>query len=339
MAIERNYLQAPLFVWWDITYACNLRCKQCYSNSGRPATNELNTEEAKALICELGKMKVFYIYFLGGEPLLRTDFFDLAEYARRCNIEVMMNTNGWFITEAVAAKLEKIGFMHVRVSLDGATPQVHDSIRGVKGSFEKAVNAIRILKKTSIHRIGISPTIFAENAKEVNNLIELAINLDVDEMQLVQLCRTGRGKNVQPLNNAQLEHIREIFNECRDKYKNRIDLSATEGISINNLFKKEDKKLPEFLGCTGGRTCAAIGADGRVQPCILYNVSTGNIRNNHFHGIWHHSPLFQKIRQVPKECMPCSFSLYCGGNCPIENQQGNLSQTYFVEKKFIERGR
>jgi len=339
MSIERNYLQAPLFVWWDITYACNLRCKQCYSNSGKPAPNELSTKEVMALISELGKMRVFYIYFLGGEPLLHPNFFNLAEHARNCDIEVMMNTNGWFITEVVARKLEKIGFMHVRVSLDGATPEVHDSIRGVKGSFEKAINAIRILKKTSIHRIGISPTIFADNAKEVSNLIELAISLGVDEMQLVQLCRTGRGKNVQPINNTQLEHIRQIFNEARDKYKNQIDLSATEGISINSLSEKENKKLSGFFGCTGGRTCAAIEADGRIQPCILYNVSAGNIRDNSFYDIWHHSSLFKKMRQIPKECMPCSFSLCCSGNCPIERQESDLSQTYFVEKKFIERRR
>jgi len=72
------FLNAPIFVWWDVTYACNLKCKQCYSSAGRPSPNELSTLEAKKLIREMSKMKIFYIYFLGGEPLLRKDLFDIV---------------------------------------------------------------------------------------------------------------------------------------------------------------------------------------------------------------------------------------------------------------------
>ena len=268
-----KYLNAPVFVWWNVTYECNLHCRQCYSSSGKPHPNELNTKEAKQLIRELAEMKVFYIYFLGGEPLMRKDFFELAEYAYELGIATMMSTNGWFVTSEIANQLEKIGFMHVRVSIDGSTAQIHDAIRGKKGSFDRAVKAVKILRKTKIPRIGISPTVLAENVEQMTALIELGVELEVDEMQLVQLCATGRGSRAKPASIDQLIKLREVFNNYKEKLAGKLNLTATEGISLEKTLSDEVVSfLPNFWGCPAGRTCLAVEAEGTIQPCILYNV-------------------------------------------------------------------
>lgn len=327
-----NYLSAPVFVWWDVTYACNLRCRQCYSGSGKPHPNELDTKEAKSLIRELAEMKVFYIYFLGGEPLMRKDIFELAEYARECGIATMMSTNGWFVTSEVASRLEKVGFMHLRVSLDGATAKTHDSIRGVKGSFNRAIRAIQLLKETSIPRIGISPTVLSENVDEMSALIKLGLELKVDEIQLVQLCARGRGAQAQPASIDQLIKLRDVFTEYKSKLAGVLNLTATEGISLEeSLDTKNNSSLPDFWGCPAGRTCLSIEAEGTIQPCILYKTSAGNVREKSIGEIWKESPLFKKMRTPNEECLDCRYVRVCSGECPIDS-----CVDYFFRRRFTE---
>lgn len=327
-----KYLRAPIFVWWDVTYACNLHCRQCYSSAGKVHPNELSTEEAKRLIRELGEMKVFYIYFLGGEPLLREDIFELAKCARECKIATMMSTNGWFVTPEIASRLEKTGFMHVRVSLDGATAETHDAIRGVKGSFDRAIRAIQLLKQKNIPRVGISPTVLAENVNEMTVLIELAVSLKVNEMQLVQLCARGRGLQAQPASIPQLIRLREVFKKYRSQLRGRLNLSATEGISTEEfLATGQDSSLPDFWGCPAGRTCLTIEAEGTIQPCILYNASAGNVREETLKNIWHESPLFKKMRTPAKTCKGCRYVEICSGECPIDSCVDNLYRRQFAK--------
>jgi uncharacterized radical SAM superfamily Fe-S cluster-containing enzyme len=83
---KKRQLSAPLFVIWEITGACNLRCKHCLSDAGKKAPDELNTQEVKDLIDVLEKMKVFYVNFSGGEPLVRPDIFEILEYASQKNV-------------------------------------------------------------------------------------------------------------------------------------------------------------------------------------------------------------------------------------------------------------
>lgn len=333
-----KYLSAPIFVWWNITYACNLRCRQCYSNSGKPHPDELSTKEAKDLILELAKMKVFYIYFLGGEPLMRKDIFELAEYAHKCGVSTMMSTNGWFITPEIADCLEKTGLMHVRVSLDGVTARTHDSIRGVKGSFDKAVKAVRLLRKTNIPRVGISPTVLSENVNEMSALIDLGLELGVDEMQLVQLCARGRGAQAQAANITQLTELRDIFVEHKDRLAGKLDLTATEGISLEETLDTEDcSSLPDFWGCPAGRTCLAVEAEGTVQPCILYKKSAGNIRKTNLANIWEKSSLFYQLRTPSKECVGCRYIEVCSGECPIDSCVDRVFRRSFAMECLQER--
>jgi len=96
--VQRPFISgAPFLVVWDVTYACNLKCKHCYANAGKPLENELTTEEAKQAIDKLDRASVPIIAFSGGEPLVRKDFFELAKYAHDKGIYVAVATNGTLI--------------------------------------------------------------------------------------------------------------------------------------------------------------------------------------------------------------------------------------------------
>ena len=134
-------LDAPICLTWELTYACNLTCVHCLSSSGRRDPRELSTEQCKAVIDELERLQAFYVNIGGGEPTVRSDFWELVDYATAHHVGVKFSTNGVRIDEKVAARLAASDYVDVQISLDGATAEVNDAVRG-PGSFAMAIRAV-----------------------------------------------------------------------------------------------------------------------------------------------------------------------------------------------------
>jgi radical SAM protein with 4Fe4S-binding SPASM domain len=334
-----RFLKSPIFVWWDITRACNLNCKQCYSASGKPAPDELSFREVLNIIDQLRKLEIFYIYFLGGEPLMRENIFDIFAYCSQKEIYTMMSTNGWFVDTETAQKLRKTGIRHVRVSLDGATADVHDSIRGVPGSFDRAVEALENLKKAGIPMIGVSPTLMVDNFHQVGEIIDLSIEKGAGEIQVVQLCKTGRGRYLPNLTVDQIQYAREEVKKRISKYANH-NISATEGIMDKKCRSCVEKKIatPSLIGCVGARSCAAINFRGVVSPCILYRKKSGDLRKDSFKKIWDTSPLFLKMREVKGVCHGCDFSDLCVRECILDRKLDEVQRGEMIKSIKISIG-
>ena len=137
-------LAAPICLTWELTYACNLACVHCLSSSGRRDPRELTTAECQEVIDTLERMQVFYVNIGGGEPTVRPDFWELVDYATEHHVGVKFSTNGVKITPEIARRLAGSDYIDVQVSLDGATAEVNDAVRGA-GSFETATRAMRNL--------------------------------------------------------------------------------------------------------------------------------------------------------------------------------------------------
>src|SRR5436190_8484077 len=135
-------LDAPICLTWELTYACNLACRHCLSSSGRRDPRELSTAEAKRVIDELERMQVFYVNIGGGEPTVRSDFWELVDYATEHHVGVKFSTNGIKITPEVAHRLAASDYVDVQISLDGATAEVNDHVRG-PGSYATAIRAMQ----------------------------------------------------------------------------------------------------------------------------------------------------------------------------------------------------
>ena len=104
-------------VVWNSTRTCNLTCRHCYmSSDAKLYKDELSTDEAKQFIDDLADFKVPVLLFSGGEPLIRPDFFELAEYAEKKGIRPTLSTNGTLITREVAHKIKDIGVGYVGIS-------------------------------------------------------------------------------------------------------------------------------------------------------------------------------------------------------------------------------
>src|SRR5580698_734259 len=166
-------LDAPICLTWELTYACNLSCVHCLSSSGRRDPRELTTDECKAVIDTLERMQVFYVNIGGGEPTVRPDFWELVDYATAHHVGVKFSTNGVKITPEVAARLAASDYVDVQISLDGATAEVNDAVRG-PGSYATALRALENLAAAGFKGFKISVVMARQNVGQLDAFKEIA---------------------------------------------------------------------------------------------------------------------------------------------------------------------
>src|SRR6201999_2288751 len=162
---------------WELTYACNLACVHCLSSSGKRDPRELTTQQCKDIIDELERMQVFYVNIGGGEPTVRPDFWELVDYATAHHVGVKFSTNGVRITPEVAARLAASDYVDVQISLDGATAEVNDAVRG-RGSYETALRAMQNLHDAGFRGFKISVVMTRHNIGQLDEFKAIADRFD-----------------------------------------------------------------------------------------------------------------------------------------------------------------
>src|SRR5271154_1505322 len=166
-------LDAPICLTWELTYACNLACVHCLSSSGRRDPNELTTAECKAVIDQFEAMQIFYVNIGGGEPTVRSDFWELVEYATAHHVGVKFSTNGSRITSEVATRLATSDYVDVQISLDGASREVNDAVRG-SGSYDTALTAMGRLRQAGFTGFKLSVVATRHNISQLDQFKRLA---------------------------------------------------------------------------------------------------------------------------------------------------------------------
>src|SRR3954471_15791897 len=184
-------LDAPICLTWELTYACNLACVHCLSSSGRRDPRELTTAECKAVIDELERMQVFYVNIGGGEPTVRADFWELVEYATAHHVGVKFSTNGVRITPERARRLAASDYVDVQISLDGATAEVNDAVRG-PGSYDTALRAMANLRDAGFEGFKLSVVMTRHNIGQLDAFEELADRYGA-QLRITRLRPAGRG--------------------------------------------------------------------------------------------------------------------------------------------------
>ncbi len=187
-------LAAPICLTWELTYACNLACRHCLSSSGRRDPRELTTAECRAVIDELERMQVFYVNIGGGEPTVRADFWELVDYATAHHVGVKFSTNGVRITPEVATRLAASDYADVQISLDGATAEVNDAVRGA-GSYDTAVRAMTNLAEAGFRGFKLSVVVTRANVDQLDAFAALADRYGA-QLRLTRLRPSGRGADV-----------------------------------------------------------------------------------------------------------------------------------------------
>ncbi|MEW6215561.1 MAG: radical SAM protein [Nitrospirota bacterium] len=183
-------LDAPLFVTWDLTQACNLNCLHCFEDAGCSMPDELTKDEKMHLCKQMVELEVSYVAISGGEPLLDKDFFSICEFLRKYNVILKVETNGQLIDQQVANRFAALGFRSVQVSVDGAIPKSFERLRP-KGNWQKAINACKYLVAAGVNtEIVFVPTKF--NIHEVGDIVEMAYEMGIYGFYTGRIMRIGR---------------------------------------------------------------------------------------------------------------------------------------------------
>ncbi|MGZ4214632.1 MAG: mycofactocin radical SAM maturase [Solirubrobacteraceae bacterium] len=306
-------LDAPICLTWELTYACNLACIHCLSSSGRRDPRELTTTECFGVIDELQAMQVFYVNIGGGEPTVRRDFWEILDYATAHDVGVKFSTNGSRITEQAAARVAANDYVDVQISVDGASAEVNDAIRGT-GSFQTAIRALERLAEAGAPSFKISVVITRENMDQLDDFEKLADDFGA-QLRLTRLRPSGRGADVWDGLHPTPSQQRRLY----DWLLERGDKVLT-GDSFFHLAAY-GQRLPGLNMCGAGRVVCLIDPVGDVYACpfaIHDAFRAGNIRSpGGFAAIWRDSELFVDLRrpQTGGACASCSQFDSCRGGC------------------------
>jgi len=305
-------LDAPICLTWELTYACNLSCVHCLSSSGRRDPRELSTDECFAVIDELQWLKVFYVNIGGGEPMLRSDFFPIVEYAVDHQVGVKFSTNGTFIDAEAARRLAAMDYMDIQLSIDGADASVNDLIRG-EGSFAAARRAMDHLADADFGPFKISLVVTRHNVDQLDDFKALADSYGA-QLRVTRLRPSGRGADT-------WHELHPTQAQQRDLYHwllGRNDVLT--GDSFFHLSALGDP-LPGLNLCGAGRVVCLIDPVGDVYACpfvIHDEFLAGNVRDaGGFTSVWRQSELFSSLREPdnPGACASCGSYDACQGGC------------------------
>jgi heme b synthase len=315
-------------VAWETTRRCNLACKHCRAVAeNHHYDNELDTEKSFTLLEQIKEVGTPIIILTGGEPLLREDIFDIAAFGTKLGLRMVMAPNGTLITKENAAKMKESGIKRISVSLDGSTPETHDSFRGLENAFNDSIRGIKIAKKAGLE-FQINTTITKTNLDQIPKILRLAEELGAVAHHIFLLVPTGRGKYIvdSEINAEEYEQTLNWFYDQRKKTK--LQLKATCAPHYYRILRQraaQDGEKVSFAthgldavtkGCLAGTGFCFISHVGRVQTCGFLDVECGDITRQNFKDVWDNSPVFNKLRDIKTlegKCSVCEYKNVCGG--------------------------
>ena len=304
--------QIPLTTILELTHRCNEKCIHCYvvQPAGKPRT-ELTTEEWKDVLAQLASAGTMEVTFTGGEPLLRSDLFEILSEARRLNFAIKLSTNATLIGLSEATTLGKLKLWEVGVSLYSANADIHDAITTMPGSFAKTVNGIKLLTEQGL-RVKIRSVLMKENISSYDELEQLAADLGVGFIQDPLLTPLSSGSHENLIHRIDKEQLRRsLEKEVRRLFTN-FDPEKWEAVRIDKLHSSM---------CKAGVNFCCINPYGKVLPCVQFQLVAGDLRSQSFQEIWRSSPTFLKLRQTTnrdiKKCPDCRLLPVCF-RCPGE---------------------
>jgi mycofactocin biosynthetic radical S-adenosylmethionine protein MftC len=298
-------LDAPICLTWELTYACNLSCLHCLSSSGR--------RDPRELIDTLQRMQVFYVNIGGGEPTVRPDFWELVEYATAHHVGVKFSTNGVKIDAAAARMLAASDYVDVQVSLDGATAEVNDAVRG-PGSYATAIRAMENLRDAGFRGFKLSVVMTRQNISQLDDFKAIADRYGA-QLRITRLRPSGRGADV-------WHELHPLPSQQRELY----DWLVAHGEDVltgDSFFHLSGygSALPGLNLCGAGRVVCLIDPVGDVYACpfaIHESFLAGNVRDlGGFAAVWRESALFRQLREPGDggACRSCGHYDSCRGGC------------------------
>lgn len=307
---------------WEITLACNMRCTHCGTTAGSKRKNELSVDEWKSVAKQLADMGCKRITIIGGEPFIHKNWYEIAKSVKDNNMELMFISNGFKINDEIIKKLKELNTLGVGISLDGGTANIHDSIRGVKGSFNKCKTVIKKLKKAGIN-VTVITTVHKKNFHDLPKIRDYLLNKKI-AWQIQPAFPFGRLSKDQILTKEEFYTAAMFIATTRAKHS--FKEMPIAGADPFGYFSKElpNIGLGPWKGCGAGISHVDIRSNGDMIGCLALpnEYVEGNIRQNSIKEIWVNPDSFAYNRKFKKqnltnECIGCKYGKVCKGGCTM----------------------
>ena len=303
MVAKALKLNIPLSAHLDLTYRCNERCIHCYLD--HDDHGEMTTAEIKDLLDEMADAGVFYLTISGGEILMRRDFFEILEHARKRTFSIKLKTNGILIREKEADRIKVLGVELVQISIYSHVSEIHDAITKLPGSLEQSIEAIRRLRAHGIQVI-IANVLMVHNATDYTGVKALAAELDAQFIVDPTITPMMDGdRSILDLNVDEAA-LREVFHD------EALVANVEEFCTPPQI---PDEGALEMLPCSAGHTACYVSPYGDVYPCVQFPLPCGNVRHMKFVDIWRDSPQLKEVRSITLRDMPSCSKCAHGATC------------------------
>ncbi len=330
MTVKHDRTGAPplRMIAWEVTRNCNLNCVHCRASAELgPYPEELTRDECFRLIDDIASFSKPVVILTGGEPLLRGDIFDIAAYGHEAGLRMVMAVNGTLLTSAVVDRMKAVGIQRISVSIDGSTPELHDTFRQVKGAFAAAVQGVGLAKQAGLE-FQINTTITKRNLTDLPSIYALAVAIGAVAHHIFVLVPTGRGKDLAREERVMPEEYDRVLHWfCEQEKKASIQVKATCAPQYyrirREVLTKEERQATDHSslashtrGCLGGVSFCFISHQGMVAPCGYLELDCGNVRCQTLEEIWSTSEIIQSLRQYnlyQGKCGVCEYVNICGG--------------------------
>ncbi len=338
-----NYDSRPILIFWETTKACDLACKHCRASAMLDALpDEMNLEESISFleqIKEFGKPSPILI-LTGGDIMKKKGLEEILKRAMELGIPASMSPSATPLLNEDSLKLMKeYGIRSLSLSLDGASSDTHDWLRGYVGTFEKTMDLARRLISEGF-TLQINTTVFKRNVRELPQLLRILLETRVRTWEVFSLIKTGRGIDREDLSPEDYE---DVFNY--------LEFASRYGISVRTVeapfFRRitQERKETEYkggdlynhlvgdtlkmLGKPGvgprghtsqtrdGKGIIFVSHNGDVSPSGFLPIKLGNVKENTIVDIYRNNETLVKLRDSRNfkgRCGACEYSDICGGS-------------------------
>ena len=330
---ERDYRVHPFIVIWEVTRACALKCLHCRAEAQyTPDPRQLSFEEGKKLIDDVAEMDRPLLVFTGGDPLMRPDLFQLAEYAiKEKGLSVSMTPSATpRVTREAVRRAKEAGLSRWAFSLDGSCAEIHDHFRGTKGSYDLTMRGIGYLQELGIP-VQINTTVSRYNRHDLEAIAEKVKELGAVLWSVFFLVPTGRGMIKDMISAEEHEDVMKWL--CRIGPRMPFGIKATEAPHYRRVLLQEQAragarepaaapKRPDGLGrapksVNDGDGFVFVSHIGDMYPSGFLPVVCGNVRERPLPDIYRNSPILRELRDKSRlkgKCGVCEFREICGGS-------------------------
>ncbi len=322
-----DFNDRPLVVVWEMTQACDLVCLHCRAQA-QPCRNpdELSTGEARTLLAQVRDLNPGVLVLSGGDPMKRPDVYELVNDGRRQGIRMAMTPSVTpLLTDEAIRRLAAEGLSRIAFSLDGSCPAIHDRFRGVAGSYDRTIHAMRVARDAGLP-VQINTTVSRHNMEDLGQLAEFLSGCDIELWSVFFLVPVGRGQADQRIRPEEYEQVFELLWSLRQRVP--FEVKSTEAPHYRRFvlqkLKSERSETNDpvrfrysSMNVNDGRGFVFISHTGEVCPSGFLPLSVGNVRRTHLTELYRQAPLMRQLRDsdlLEGKCGECEFRKVCGGS-------------------------